>query len=184
MNLSHPLQWLFTPVCEESHNSVRRYRLSLSRWPPRNLAGLGLKWERTFPRSRKYPSFFGHPPRTRDIAPKSSWQNNRFFGFSAQSPLWRLNARLQANLGGSEFWQRVPLLQSLTSLRWKISVGPKPNVNIYSIYNYHPNSYHLDLFPTLGGLSRVTCIRWTQIFLKISFKIDTRAANQEKTVWV
>ena len=91
-------------------------RLSLSRRPPRNLAGLGLKWERTFPWSRKYPSIFGQPPRTQDIAPQSSWQNNRFFGFSGQPQLWRLNAQLQTDLGGSEFWQQVLLLPCLTSL--------------------------------------------------------------------
>ena len=97
------------------------FRLSLSRRPPRNLAGFGLKWKRASPRSRKYPSFFGHPPRTRDIAPQSSWRNNRFFGFSAQPPLLRLNAHLQADLEGSEIWQQVSLLLGLTSLRRKIS---------------------------------------------------------------
>ena len=80
---------------------------------------------------------FGHPPRTRDIAPQSSWQNKRFFDFSVQPPLLRLNAHLQADLEGSEIWRQVLLLQCLTSLRWKILVGLKPNVNIYSVYNQY-----------------------------------------------
>ena len=65
-------------------------RLSLSRQPPRNFAAFGRKWDRTFSRSRKYSSFFGQPPRTRDIGPQSLWRNNRFFSISTQPLLLRL----------------------------------------------------------------------------------------------